>query len=76
MSTEIETLGKYETYLKSQRQIKAATMRKVNLSLRYFVELYGNTETTVLKATDMHTFFQWIKNRKSQKTKNGEAKTF
>ena len=76
MSTVIETLGKYETYLKSQRQIKAATMRKVNLSLRYFVELYGNTETTALKATDMHTFFQWLKNKTSQKKQNGEPKAF
>jgi len=67
MTTVIETLGKYETYLKNQRQIKAATLRKVNLSLRYFSELYGNTETTALKATDMHTFFQSVKNMKSKK---------
>ncbi len=32
MSTVIETLGKYETYLKS-RNLKYATLRKVVLSL-------------------------------------------
>lgn len=40
MSTVIETYGKYETYLKSVRRIKPQTLRKVNLSLTYFAELY------------------------------------
>jgi hypothetical protein len=40
MSTVIETLVEYETYLRYDRRIKASTLRKVNLSLRYFTELY------------------------------------
>lgn len=69
MSTVIETYGKYEVYLKSVRRIKHATLRKVNLSLSYFAELYGTTETTALKATDMHTFYHWLQNKQSRKAK-------
>lgn len=75
MSTVIETLGKYESYLRS-KQLKPATLRKVNLSMRYFSEVYGNTDTFALKATDMHTFFQWLKTKKSKKSKKGELKPF
>lgn len=72
MSTVIETYGKYETYLQSVRCIKPATMRKVNLSLTYFAELYGMTETKALKATDMYAFYHWLQKRKSRKAKDGE----
>ncbi len=74
MSTVIETYGKYETYLCSVRRIKPATLRKVNLSLTYFSELYGTTQTTALKATDMHAFFHWLQSKQSRKAKNGEKK--
>lgn len=74
MSIVIETYGKYETYLLSERQIKAATFRKVKLTLTYFSELYGNKEITDLHATDMHTFFQWMKNKTSKKSPKGEKK--
>lgn len=72
MSTVVETYGKYETYLKSVRRIKPATLRKVNLSLTYFAELYGTTDTKALKATDMHAFFHRLQTRKSRKAKQGE----
>lgn len=76
MSTVIETYGKYETYLISERQIKPQTWRKVNLSLTYFSELYGNVETTDLNNTDMQTFFHWLKSKTSRKSKKGEQKRF
>lgn len=74
MSTVIETYGKYETYLKSVRRIKPATLRKVNLSLTYFSELYGTTETINLNATDMHVFFHRLKAKQSRKAKDGEKR--
>ncbi len=40
MSTVIETLAEYATYLKYERHLKPATLRKVDLSLRYFTELF------------------------------------
>jgi hypothetical protein len=76
MCTVIETLAEYRTYLKYDRHIKESTMRKVDLSLRYFTDLYGITETKDLKASDMYIFYEWLKSRHCQKNVNGEAKPF
>lgn len=40
MSTVIETLAEYVTYLKYERHLKPETLRKVDLSMRYFTELF------------------------------------
>lgn len=69
MTSVIETYGKYEFYLKSERRVKPATFRKVILSLAYFAELYGDYDTKALNATDMHVFFHRLKNKKSRKVK-------
>lgn len=61
MSTVIETLAEYRTFLKYERHIKESTIRKVYLSLKYFTELYGITETKELKASDMYIFYEWLK---------------
>lgn len=76
MSTVIETLGKYEHYLTAERLVSKATLRKVRLSLSYFCELFGNTDTKDLRATDMHTFFQRIKLKRTRKSKASEEKAF
>lgn len=76
MSTVIETLGKYEHYLTAERLVSKATLRKVRLSLSYFCELFGNTDTKDLRATDMHTFFQRIKLKRTSKSKASEEKPF
>jgi hypothetical protein len=76
MSTVVETLGKYEVFLKKDRENKPATLRKVRLSLSYFAELFGEIETKDLVATDMHTFYHWLKKKKSKKSKKGTEKPF
>lgn len=75
MSTVIETLPAYFAFLKYDRHIKDVTLRKVDLSIRYFTDLYGFTETTALRASDMYIFYEWLKNRACQKgAKRGELK--
>lgn len=76
MSTVIETLAEYQTYITYHRHLKAATIRKIDLSLRYFTELYGITETKDLKASDMYIFYEWLKSRRCKKTKHGTDKPF
>lgn len=72
MSTVVETLAEYETYLKYERRIKASTLRKVHLSLKYFTELFWVTETGQLKPSDMYTFYEWLKKRNCMRGKNGQ----
>lgn len=76
MSTVIEKLGEYELYLKEERLIKASTIRKINLSLSYFAELYGITETKDLKPADGRIFYQRLKERPCKKKKDGIITTF
>lgn len=61
MSTVIDTLPDYQTFLKYERHIKPETIRKVDLSLRYFCEIYGVSETKDLKVSDMYIFYEWLK---------------
>lgn len=76
MGAVIETLAKYETYLKYDRQNKPETIRKVNLSLSYFTELYGLTDTKDLKASDMHIFYEWLKNQQCKRNVDGTSRHF
>ena len=69
MSTVIQTLEEYHHYMKYERRLKPSTIRKVDLSLAYFTELYGITETKELKASDMYLFYEWLKNRSCKKRK-------
>jgi site-specific recombinase XerD len=76
MATVIETLAEYHTFLKYDRHLKSATLRKVDLSLRYFTELYGVADTKALKASDMYILYERLKSKRSKKKKNGETKPF
>lgn len=48
-------------------------MRTAKLCLRYFAEIYGNTDTTDLQPDDMYAFYENTKNRTKQK-RNSEGK--
>jgi hypothetical protein len=76
MSSVIEILGEYKDFLKYERRLKDSTLRKVDLSLKYFSELYGVTETKVLKASDMYVFYEWLKRRRCSRGKQGKAMPF
>jgi|GEM_PF-1786155 hypothetical protein len=76
MVSVIETLGKYDTFLKYDKHNKPETMRKVYLSLSYFTELYGLTDTKDLKSSDMHIFYEWLRQQHCQRTKDGKTKQF
>lgn len=71
MCTVIETLTEYEAFLKYDKRRKKSSMRTARLCLKYFVEIYGNTETTRLQADDMYAFYENIKCR-VKKRKNSD----
>lgn len=60
MPTVIEAIGDYQAFLINERYLMPNTIRRVNLSLRYFCELYGNTDTGRLNKTDMDIFHEYI----------------
>lgn len=76
MSAVLETLEEYNTYIKFERRLKPSTIRKVNLSLSYFTELFGITDTKDLQASDVYMFYEWLKNRYCLRTKNSEQRRF
>lgn len=72
MRTVIETLGEYKEYLEYDKGCKPETMRSIDASLRAFCDLFGNTGTSDLKASDFKLFFDLLR-RKKRKRKNSEG---
>ncbi|HMG66362.1 MAG TPA: hypothetical protein VK588_01710 [Chitinophagaceae bacterium] len=73
MTTVIETLGDYHTYLSNIRHIKNTTLRRIDLTLREFCEVFGTMETTQLIPTDIDAFYTRLRNRvKKKRNGNGE----
>jgi site-specific recombinase XerD len=67
MSTVIETLAPYIHSLVYDKRVCKQTIRGKELALRYFSALYGNTETSELKASDMYVFYENLKTLEKKK---------